>query len=238
MQIQSRFKDYYDYVPFLNGGSGDPKIFYDRPRFLLTSIEDEPSHIDFKVPAGFFPLRLPSVGQFLSLTNEKWEWVLRWVCVAGNFYLSFDRHSKDANSESFSLLSEGDPCFKDFQKMTQRMHHGREYLVTLKEVLKGKPSFNLVQLSREVGSPVFFIDTPFSKGSQKLARVPNETPILKNLGFSKVVPPTQMYQDISYFVGNTLNESPDLSPPEKVSDSVRLVQRGFDPKTSFRGKTK
>lgn len=238
MRIQSAFKDYYDYVPFLNGGSGDPKIFYDRSRFLPNFREDGPSILEFKVPEAFFPFWLPTLGQTWRMTNEKWDWALKWVCVAGNFYLSFDRNSKDANSDSFSLLSEGDPCFTDFQKRFERMYNGRECLVTLKEVTKGKPSQALVQLSREVGSPVFFIAPSLSRKDQKIARVSNETPILKDLGFSKVVSPQQMYQDISYFVGNTLNECPDSSPPEKVSDSVRLVQRGFDPKLSFRGKTK
>jgi hypothetical protein len=34
MKIKSKFKDYYDYVQWINGG-GDPKIIYDRPPLLF-----------------------------------------------------------------------------------------------------------------------------------------------------------------------------------------------------------
>ena len=43
-----------------------------------------------------------------------------------------------------------------------------------------------------------------------------------------------MYQEISYFIGNTMNESPDIKPPVEISNKDKISKAGFDLKNSFR----
>jgi len=252
MKIQSDFKDYYDYVPFLNGGSGDPKIFYDRSSTLPIFKKKNEKELLFKVPKTFRPLNLPFYGEGVGWGKElkKWVWKLKWLCLTGKIYLVLEESAPKAPEEvdhplqdyltssptRLQLLQESHQCFSDFSEYSERRFRGRDYLKKVGNLVEGIYSEDVVNLSREVGSPAFFISHFSIRDLDLLATVIPETPRLGVLGFAKKISPEQMYQDISYFVGNTLHKSPDTDPPAEVCEKIRLVQRGFHPKTSFRGK--
>jgi hypothetical protein len=83
----------------------------------------------------------------------------------------------------------------------------------------------LVEWSRLLGAPVFTFDD---------RDVDTNVPILAHIGMPALRSAEWMYQDLSYFVGNLLRESPDVKPPVEVSDKDKIVEHGFDLRQSFR----
>ena len=96
----------------------------------------------------------------------------------------------------------------------------------------------LVELCRAVGSPVFAVEglsTHGRRGGSKVqVRIAGQCPILQEVGMASVIPAFQMYQDIAYFVGNTMKSCPDTVPPVDVSNQEKIIKAGFDLKSSFR----
>ena len=97
----------------------------------------------------------------------------------------------------------------------------------------------LIQISKEIESPIFKV-TWVSWNKQKhlyCYEVDSNIPCLEQLGFSKIQSPEEVYQNVSYFLTNILNPSPDLNPPVTIQDDkIKILEHGFDLKTSFRGK--
>ena len=96
----------------------------------------------------------------------------------------------------------------------------------------------LVNLCRVVGSPVFafeVMNTYGRRGASKVqVRIAGQCPILQEVGMASAIPASQMYQDIAYFVGNTMKACPDTVPPVDVSNREKIIKAGFDLKSSFR----
>jgi len=94
------------------------------------------------------------------------------------------------------------------------------------------------QVCKKSGHPVLiFAGTDqVRKGNtwQHIAKIERKIPVLADYKFGAVREATQLYQDLSYFMGNTIHPSPDLAPPVQVSDKDRIVQHGFDLRQSFR----
>jgi kynurenine formamidase len=57
--------------------------------------------------------------------------------------------------------------------------------------------------------------------------------VLADLGLPRIYDAQQLYQDLSYFLGNQMHENPDTKPPVNISDKDRIAQHGFD-QQSFR----
>ena len=82
-----------------------------------------------------------------------------------------------------------------------------------------------LEISRKIGRPVFIINKLYSEGYENgywFADIDEECPVLADLGMPKYVSPQQMYQEISYFIGNTMNESPDIKPPVEISNKYNV----------------
>jgi hypothetical protein len=90
----------------------------------------------------------------------------------------------------------------------------------------------LVDLCKEFGRPVFTLSYK-SGGSFTIDEV---CPNLGAVGIASWIEADVIYQYLSYFVGNTMYDSPDTKPPVEVSNKNRILKAGFDLKTSFRGK--
>lgn len=100
-----------------------------------------------------------------------------------------------------------------------------------------KESQELIEISKEIKSPLFKVtDMSWDKSKHLYCyHVDSQIPSLQELGFSKFQSPEEVYQNVSYFLANILNPSPDLSPPVSISDDrVKIIEHGFDLKTSFR----
>lgn len=87
-----------------------------------------------------------------------------------------------------------------------------------------------LQFSIKNKLPVFLIR---SDGRFKLT-VDEYVPNLGELGFGGILSPEQCYQELSYFIGNVLCDSPDLKLPCEINNEERIIAAGFDLKNSFR----
>lgn len=104
----------------------------------------------------------------------------------------------------------------------------------------GKEYRELIDIQRRIGMPVFVLKVVGTEkdGGKYISYCP--PPLLTQWNVESVYPADQLYQDISYFIANVLNESPDVQPKGKPpqTNEEKIVASGFDLKTSFRGKVK
>ncbi len=96
----------------------------------------------------------------------------------------------------------------------------------------GVSSKNILELTKKVGTPVYLIE--MSSCYKKEVYIQSEIPNLGELGVASFYPAEQLYQDLAYFIGNTMKDSPDTAGPVVIDDLTRLQQYGFDKKVSFR----
>ena len=247
MRIQSKFSDYYDYVEYLyTPEGGDPENTYDR-RIKKTSV----SVVGF-IPPLLQPIPncFPPTKEQLKVRNWKNDWTFfpwrfKWCFVAGKLYLTVCEANYDVdhrgegsggNFPKFRLLTANHPSMKylrdGFSWKSKRVGP---------RSLKPFPSETCDLVAKEVG-PVFMVDWPqpieYYHGRGKYLYktiLADQVPNLGQLGFASIVPAEQMYQNIAMYMSQ-LKDNPDSQPPAFVSDKDRLVQKGFDLKTSFRGK--
>jgi hypothetical protein len=88
----------------------------------------------------------------------------------------------------------------------------------------------VVQLSRIVNSPVF----TFTVSRADVVHVDGNIPILGNMGVPALLSAEQLYQDISYFIGNTMKDTPDGMTVSPMSNTEKISAAGFDLIKSFR----
>jgi hypothetical protein len=227
MKIQSKFKDYYDYVEYLySQEGGDPSNTYVRKEL---SQPDQPDSSNVYVNVNETE-RIPEVPTRRDYYGEILPWVFKWCSVCGELYLLV---SKESSTPDWKLITEDHPSLR----MVHSSHRRWFEEIRMDEIW-GVPSKSCVDISRQLQVPVFVIEpTPRFSGLKKSPQVAvsREIPNLGKLGFASVVPAEQMYQNISMFMAS-LRDSPDSVPPVSISDKDRLVQKGFDAKISFRGK--
>lgn len=216
MIIQSKFKDYYDHVAHAYGG-GDPKIVYRRDR--LQPLRFVPGFHFREFVATSFPASPELVQHVNYLTRLEVEG--RLLCVAGKYF-------RCSGSKNFVVQ---DPS-------TQAVAPSRKFRMPRGKVFQyGKLDAELVQLSRAVGAPVFvierysYIDSNYDTCG---LLIQPDIPKLGEIGLAAYYPAEQLYQDLSYLMGNLMHDCPDLKPPSSVSDKDKIVQHGFDVKQSFR----
>ena len=230
MIIKSTFKDYYDFVAHIYGG-GDPKIFYPRIR-----LGEKNKVYDYYpgLPAPEMEGRFPSLPIRYS-GNLEFPFDFKWISIVGKFYLLV-RESREVGTgdiyieeNKWELLVEGKYPKLDKALFRKTMIFGR---LTYDSYV-GVPSKELVLLSRRLKAPVFGFE-------YNSAIVDSTIPILGDIGIASIIPPEQMYQEISYFMGNIINEVPDLQPAGKppMTDKEKIISHGLDLKISFRHRKK
>lgn len=215
MRIHSSYKDYYDYCAYQWGG-GDPKITYVRKKF-------DP------VPDAYNE-NLPVYGR-QDFYREGYD--LKWLCVAGKLYLLVDVRPTDiytSHMPKWEVIDEG-----KHPKIWNYLHNGPRYAAErypekYPKKYNGAESKAAVEISREIKAPVF---TYHYLDSGRVV-IEENVPVLADMGLPALVSPEQMYQDIAYFLGNTINVSPDMMPPTKMSDKEKIAAAGFDVVQSFR----
>ena len=225
MVIKSPFKDYYDFVANQYGG-GDPAIVYVRNR--LAPMERTP------LDGLRQTWREVTVLDDCPLSASIWWRPEEGICemflsVAGRAYVL--RKKSDLNDDDPNTYTVIPPAEIDCEER-KRGYYGKRY----RGFEFGKESAFLVELSRTVAAPVFAIQSilyPYRTDTCVL-RIPGPCPVLKEVGMPALVPPQQMYQDLAYFVGNTMKPHPDTEPPVEVSNRQKIVKAGFDLKQSFR----
>lgn len=220
MKILSGFKDYYDHVAHLYGG-GDPKCLYVRTRLADREIIGGVSY------AGHLDMRQKDI---VNLPNIKYDInsksYFKWLVVCGKYYLLVADNHKVYNPTWEVFTKEKFP--EVYLKLTGLWSGHRKVLDAI-----GTFSVPLLELSRKVNAPVFTFDEDFR--SDDLV-IDGEVPILGNIGFTGIMDAQQIYQELSYFVGNVIKTSPDLAPVTIMSDKEKISQHGFDNKISFRNR--
>lgn len=223
MVIQSKFKDYYDYVAQQYGG-GDPKIRYVRKR-IKEGYDERTGGWLLAVQMDSSPVQDPdSMTNYYNASNNLLEFA--FLAVAGKPYL-LSREHKDYGWRDLDGYAITDVA---------TVRDGSRYLRRRDWSFLGEEDSRLIELSRKVGAPVFVIDR-LSRNWRRdgyTIGVDPLCPILKDLGMASLVPAEQMYQELAYFMGNTMHPSPDVKPPVEVSNRDKILAAGFDLKQSFR----
>ncbi len=207
MKIQSKFRDYYDFVAHKYGG--EPGFVYARHR--LTPLENL-GHLTL---GGGSTIKADL--QDLPFTSTYGNWVCKWLVICGKYYLVVGKFSKDGL---------GFPEIKEYKVLNQKLHPEVWYLLFPP---KKKPRYyiwrgwnpksyeeyvgcrdtNLDKVAKEIGQPVFLIDNV----GRGCVSVYNEIPILANHGIPALISPEQMYQDIYMYMSNVMRDNPDKNPP-------------------------
>lgn len=236
MRIESKFKDYYDYVAYLYGG-GDPKVYYHRRNLYDTELKHKVS--GYAVPNKSFYTKDGKLHEFfgggtLKLSETDNYWDAKWLIVMGKLYLLLATYTN--NSPVWKVLSKNHEMYKYLPKKWPYSNAGTA------DMYIGRSEKIYLDLCKKLKTPVFVQAQAHNsswrsrpKGANKAEIVLEpKVPNLGELGFTALYSSEQLYQDLSYFMANTINDSPDMTPPVAISDKDKLLQHGFDPKRSFR----
>lgn len=221
--ITGRIKDYYDHVATQYGG-GDPRVVYDRSRIgevvkCSGGQRTESKVVTMKEWDGL-NAGVRQVANFFGYDRE-----LDWLVVAGKPYPLVMLENYPAKYEILDL---------EKHRNIARPGGNSPGMPELTRI--GVQTKRLIELSRLVGHPVFIINDVRENHNTKdfSIRVEGDYPILKEIGLPPLYPAEQLYQDLAYFMGNTMKISPDLSPPAQMTDLQKVNAHGFDKKISFR----
>lgn len=235
MKIISKFKDYYDSVAWTWGG-GDPKIRYERRDFdseeLLSGTAMRLKHREIEAP-----LSVRFHRDMHDNYNERILIVGERVYTVFSLSHNLRRTQKGGFREPEYFLPDA-----NHEIITKDREHLRDWKKDGPSILYRK-SPHAVALCKRVGQPVFWIARQYYPKAKWIDRehhfveIAKEIPRLSEIrNFAKFYPADQIYQDLSYVLGNLMHTPPDDNPPVQVEEKVRLQKKGFDLKTSFRGK--
>lgn len=210
MKIQSKYKDYYDFITFRFGG--DPDIVYARSPLKITDI--------------MYNAR----GFFADVINYEYrrDHHITFI-VAGSYVIPLINHWEkkidiSTNEVSHTLIAE----------ILEEKH----YHLLMKGYKSTKPiglpkfpvGDKLNDVIRLVGQPVFLIN----KVEHDRLLLSDRIPILKDYGIASLITPQEMWQNIYTCLTNVLRKNPDKEPPVEVAEKYKIHAAGFDLKTSFR----
>ena len=225
MKIISNFRDYYDYVPHLYGG-GDPKIVFVRPRLNINRV----ARVDLTSFDEMAFKRINILGRYLTGRNNSYK---SQLLIAGDrifYYTKYEPVNPKLWENTYSLITQ-----KVIDKVFNERFSWREEARNPKLAsFINHQDKHFIDLCRHVGRPVFSLFSG-NGGDWKVGEI---SPNLGEMGVASFIEAEDMYQNLSYLVGNLMKDSPDISPPVELSDKHRILKHGFDLKTSFRGKVK
>jgi len=230
MVIKSPFKDYYDFVANQYGG-GDPRIVYERNRLSPPGIFDGSAYETTR-KIEIADCSLPSPLDFYdSYFRYKSGLSALFLVIAGKPYLiARPATSIEPESPNTYRLQSLEPPDLPKTKVWRWRYLSRNW-----------PAFGeefpcLIELSRLIQAPVFAISDvqKIWRSSKIMVTICGQCPNLGVIGVPALISPFQMYQDLAYFVGNTMKPVPDTAPPVEVSNRQKILKAGFDLKQSFR----
>lgn len=226
MRIITDYKDYYDHVAFMYGG-GDPKIVYVRPhrhKFIPSICLRD--HRDGGVSIQDKQCKCKTLLNIHSLWNSKNGWKRtkhEWERVGADVMgivigdIIFTK-IKYEGANNYRFVNDN-----DVRNIYWKSEFKAEQFINFKDDA-------LIDVCRATKMPVFSFSVAMND-----FHIHELMPNLGALGIPPFIPANEMYQHLSYFIGNTMNESPDMMKPIVVSDRVKIEGHGFDYKTSFRG---
>lgn len=266
MRINSKFRDYYDYVEFLySPEGGDPSNVYNRvppsidlvsgrhPQSSNLSIKDLRTTGDIPIfpqpiPGSFKPKKEIKDKFFCINKWSYFPWRYKWIFVCGRVYLLVSESYSYVNNYGvgeddygdigkFRLLTEDHPSLDHVDKGTC----WRRKLPYFNNS-EGRPCDCLSKLSKELNCPVFAILSFYVEeryhGTGRNSYIINLFKDIPHLGQLGFasIVPAEQMYQNIAMYFNNLKDNPDNLPPVDVSDRDRLTQKGFDDKISFRGR--
>ncbi len=255
MIIRSNFKDYYDYVSHIHGK--DPKdIVYVRNHQMELPAKLKVSET---TPSGFRGnFKIKTDGEINKRIKDLYRrdvYKSAGYRGGGEFKVPFIQKNVEMIKEAVNAARADQvvtyPQSTLFKITGDNIRYlvvaGQLYLIFLNELvgvslLLYEKSISvddidlqndLLWLSREIGQPVFIIDS-VSASSYMEVTIKTLTPRLGEVGFSAVYTPEGCYQLIDCYLRNAMRTTPDNEVPVVLEDKDRLVKAGFDIKKSFR----
>jgi|LakMenE18May11ns_1017448.scaffolds.fasta_scaffold9790241_2 hypothetical protein len=215
MKIITKFKDYYDFYS-TNFGGPDPKVVYER--HLLNDLSQIYFNDDSKI-------KNDEVDLVLRLANTIYDYDFRWLIVCGKKFLLF-RKSEYPKTQIWTAYKNSTEVEKHLNLLKGKRSRWEVYPRKTPEYYMGEFSQKNLDFCIKHKSPVVVIEG---------GRFTTDTPILGDIiNFVSMYPAEQIYQDISYFMLNQINGSPDIDPPVVLDDKFKIEYAGFDKKYSFR----
>jgi hypothetical protein len=162
---------------------------------------------------------------------RKWRYDTKWLAINGKLYLILNKTAGVYEApipDNWTVLNEErHPEIWEYLHSTRRSWR-RD---VEQEKYIGREVPEVLELSRKVGAPVFTFEASYHR---QTAKVDGNVPILSAMGIPALIPAEQLYQDIAYFIGNTMKGSPDMMPAIVQTDKEKIAAAGFDLKASFR----
>lgn len=235
MRIFSKFHDYYDPVA---AHGHDDKVTYQRD-----TKEFKPSKEFKKVWAlvtepdvqtrdwreRYLPVEY--VTGHLLIFCGKFYPAVSFLRRPDRLMYSLDEMKEEARSIShLKFYGEANP----WELFTSDLYYGHERqrmagaLACIERFLdwKGKEHESLTDLHRDAGTPILYGNNDSRHGWRYY-----ENPELKKLGFQRIFPPFQAFQEIEMYVAGVMGGQ--APPMVEVSNATRIAKQGFD-KWSFR----
>lgn len=260
MKIISKFRDYYDYVGHVYGES-DSRWVYNRHPFEKPPVHPsghQPTSIEVTVPGYLIFPELHDRDRYSSkaFTTEDGlaHYYTEVLCVAGTVYAPIGRkrtdpyraivdprYGPDNDDRSPTLFSPKHTFMRELEKRAAK--DGKELdlkSVAFRSVHSSLTPYRynlLDRVHRAVKAPVFKLlhyRHPRGNSDTTALQIDCNIPILQEYGFSGVVDPLKLFQEIEYYLVNVMQDSPDTMPPTTMTDKEKIVAAGFDTKQSFR----
>ena len=244
MKISSPFQDYYDFVPHMYGDAGDPNIRYIRTRVaeqakLGTDLWDNAPVEDVALDVGGFNFEF-------GKEDERYDVAL--VIICGRVFPLVRKALKTPTPrgamEDFVVVDYRtrpqlfNRCHRDNKRWTGKSYVDED--VSTYTFDQAYPvHVGAVELCKELQQPVLFAYGQYDYSpyyNRYKWAIHRRIPVLSHMGFPNLYEPEKLYQDLSYFVGNLMHESPDVQPAGRPpqTNAEKIESHGFDKKISFR----
>lgn len=232
MKIISTYKDYYDYLAYIYGI--DNSIIFNRRPFKILK---QGTIFESIKSATKSVLRHYSFTPYPYTKNDG-LYKFKWLIICGRHFLLVSEKKQDSKFTEYTpykLLSLVQYEFFLSKWDGYRKLKPYDYFVGDNHV-----DSMCIEISKLIKNPIFELSDDINLFGKDISTDRNyyefKSSRLDDYDIARVYPPQKLYQDISYFLGNTLNDTPDIKPPVEVSNKDKITGHGFDLITSFRGK--
>lgn len=242
MKIQSKYKDYYDYISHKFGA--DPNTVYVRNTIPISEKIDLRKLPSWKSDTDYYHRDTNARVFYDSLAGNRDEYD-----KSGRLTLSYKLQFVVVGDHVIPVVKETKPGWMDADHIVQKESYEKfeplssahshlltpkpsRYLVDLRPRMPSLPSSaQLQELIRAVGVPVFRI---LERDRRDRLHIAEKVPNLSDMNIPSVLPAEAAWQSIYTTLTSVLRIDPDKAPPVVVGEKYRIEAAGFDLKTSFR----
>jgi hypothetical protein len=224
MLIISKYKDYYDHIPYNYGV--DKTIIFNRSKLKWSE------SVECLIDKNRYSF--PDIYQHNRYVNSvrgigpEYNYEIKWISICGRLHLIV-RDIRIPKS-GFALITKQIYDEMGWKNRKYGWKNNRD--PSFEECIgKSEPKEFIIRLHKLFDNPIFEIYEDCDRNFQ-FDSVEN----LGELGFGKLYPPNIIYQNILHFICNVMVDNPDTLPPVEISDKDKIVGHGFDIKQSFRNR--